>query len=125
MIDLFGSVSEPQQQCSWPRNSLFSSLPINCKIAGTTFSEAKDRLHSITADMKFDLVRIPKNPFDKNAIAVFGLIDGSDYIRIGYIPKEVACKIAPIIDGGREVRCLVTEILGSGMCNIGVRVCLY
>ena len=46
----------------------------------------------------FSLKRDPDNPHDSNAVGVWFLDD-----RLGYLPKSVAEKLAPVIDGGAKL----------------------
>lgn len=95
--------------------------PIDTKVSGTTFGEAADKLQSFKVGMHLDLVRLKKNPFDRNAVAIFGKCDGS-YLRIGYVPSKVAEKIAPLIDKNMELSCVITDIVGGGDLNYGLRI---
>lgn len=99
----------------------FPLRPINTKVSGTTFGEAADKLQLFKVGMQLDLVRMPKNPFDRNAVAIFGKCDGS-YLRIGYVPSKVAEKIAPLIDKNMELSCVITDIVGGGDLNYGLRI---
>jgi hypothetical protein len=46
----------------------------------------------------FALVREPNNPFDPNAIR----ITVAGVILLGYVPREVAKDLAPLMDSGRQ-----------------------
>jgi hypothetical protein len=56
------------------------------------------------------LVREPDNEFDANAIAVHVPGLGED-AAIGHIPREVARKLAPIIDGGTQHHVAVAGVV--------------
>ena len=56
------------------------------------------------------LRREPDNPYDANSIAVIG----PDSRMLGYICREIASEYAPLLDNGKRVRAVVTQILGNG-----------
>jgi len=97
-------------------------LPLDTKINGTTFAEGKDVLSSINTGMTLKVIRMPDNPYDRNAIGVYGSVNGRDSVHLGFIPAEHAIKIAPVMDRGIAVKCVVTNVLGGGAFNIGVRI---
>jgi len=67
---------------------------IETSIAGVTFEGRQEILKSIHIGQPINLVREPQNIYDFDAIKIT-LEDGSS---IGYINKNLARKIAPIID---------------------------
>ena len=75
------------------------NFPLIVKLKGVSFNNAQDNI-KIFAKPEirwFAMVREPDNPDDKNAIrvALFGLF------FMGYIPKDVAAQLAPLMDSGR------------------------
>lgn len=99
-----------------------SLLPLNTKINGTTFAEGEKMLSAIKVGMSLNLIRMPDNPFDRNAIGVYGSVNDRENVHFGFIPAEHSSKIAPIMDKGRDVKCVVTNVVGGGAFNIGVRI---
>lgn len=99
-----------------------SLLPLHTKINGTTFAEGKNLLSAIKVGMKLKLMRMPDNPFDRNAIGVYGSVNDRENVHFGFIPAEHSSKIAPIMDKGRDIQCVVTNVVGGGALNIGVRI---
>ena len=75
-------------------------LPRNVKLVGVSFEDAQTNIKTFGCpDIRwFALVREPDNPHDSNAIrvALFG-----EYF-MGYIPKDIAIYLAPIMDAGQE-----------------------
>jgi hypothetical protein len=52
---------------------------------------------------KFELEREPDNEYDPNAIKVLLPVrQGQFKLELGYIPKEMAARIAPEMDSGRK-----------------------
>lgn len=88
------------------------------------------------------LVREPENPYDRNAIAVFYELTDEDATleiycfhfdfplkpQIGYLSRDVAAKVAPLMDKGYEVNCTAIErtgdpeVEGSLGVNIEIRI---
>ena len=90
-------------------------------VVGVTFSndDGKNRQSIISAlntlgeiypGRRLNLEREPTNEFDKNAIAVLGPYDH----KLGYIQKDLAAKLAPLMDQYHEIRAEVVELLGNG-----------
>ena len=74
-------------------------FPLIVKLTGVSFGNAQDNI-KIFAKPEirwFAMVREPENPHDPNAIrvALFG------EFFLGYIPKDVAAQLAPLMDAGR------------------------
>ena len=65
----------------------------------TTLSEGEELL----------LIREPSNPHDANCISA-NCVAG----KVGYIGRELAETLAPIIDDGTHLRCFVSAITGGG-----------
>ena len=76
------------------------SLPITVKLVGVSFNDAQTNIKKFGNEhiRWFACVRERNNPHDANAIrvALFG-----EYF-MGYIPKETAANLAPLMDADRE-----------------------
>jgi hypothetical protein len=76
------------------------NLPCTVKLVGVSFGNAQANIKTFgSPDIRwFALVREPDNPHDPNAIrvALFG------EFFMGYIPKDVAVTLAPLMDAGSE-----------------------
>jgi hypothetical protein len=74
--------------------------PIITKLAGVSFDDCQANIkYWGCADIAtFSVDREPDNPYDPNAVCVslFGLH------KLGYLPKAVAQRIAPLMDTGRS-----------------------
>lgn len=67
------------------------------KIAGTFAVATRNELaSSISAGDRLRLFREPKNEYDKNAIR----IEDENSHKLGYVPKDIARKLAPEMDSG-------------------------
>jgi HIRAN domain len=81
---------------------MFNSFKLPCivKLVGVSFGDAQTNIKTYgNVHIRwFALVREPDNPHDRNAIrvALFG------EFFMGYIPKETAVHLAPLMDAGKE-----------------------
>lgn len=71
---------------------------LHVKVSGVTFDNRQEYLERLIGDEPVRLMPEPTNKYDPNAIAVQIAVDG-DVLHCGYIPKEIAAKIAPLMDG--------------------------
>lgn len=62
------------------------------------------------------LLRDPENPHDENAVKV--LIENAPYtgFHIGFVPKDIAAKLAPLLDDAdvTVAACIITEMDAVG-----------
>lgn len=70
----------------------------------------KDLVPGDAEDLK--LVPEPENAYDENAVAVYYHPHHHEPIQLGYIPKELAAKISPILQSGGTAKIL--EVEGGG-----------
>lgn len=56
------------------------------------------------------LVRDPNNPHDSNAVEVH--VPAIDQ-RVGFIPRDLAARVAAWLDAGRSIRCGISTVLVS------------
>ena len=74
------------------------------------------------AIIPIDLVREPDNKYDANAIQV--LAEGNDGPKhVGYVPRHLAAKLAPLLDAGATVTTDPARIICGGLDStvFGVR----
>ena len=74
------------------------------KVAGVTFNNRQAALKKLdrheASSVNVSLEREASNPFDNNAVKVnVSVKDGKPY-HLGYIPKDLAALIAPVLDKG-------------------------
>lgn len=72
------------------------------------------------------LRREASNAHDSNAIAAdidcrYMLIF-SGRLQIGYLSREVAASIAPLMDDGHKVTCYITQVTGGGVHTLGANI---
>lgn len=81
------------------------------KVAGVfALPESAAVLHRLTERTPVSLQREPENPYDPNAVRLYAGIDGTDRIPIGYLPKELAKKLAPKLDWGTPIAAQVEAV---------------
>lgn len=95
------------------------------KLKGVTFDNRQNYIaylakHSEKSFLVFS--RENKNKNDKNAISV-GAYDPENkkYVPLGYVPKEIAKEIAPMIDSGYRIYTHRYEVIGGYGYNFGVK----
>jgi|GEM_PF-4886785 len=120
------------QQGSTPRCIPASpgGMPIETNLAGVTHTNTDGtsrqsllaELRGNTDGQKPTILKIrrdPTNKFDPNAIAV---LDPADR-QLGFIPRDIAEKLAPRIDSGTRISAQVLEFTGgSNGYNHGLRI---
>ncbi len=76
-------------------------LPITVKLAGVSLAETQANIRAceVRDPGRLRLLREPENPHDPNAVRV-ALAGG---LPLGYLPREVAAGIAPLIDAGERL----------------------
>ncbi|MBV8600182.1 MAG: DEAD/DEAH box helicase [Candidatus Eremiobacteraeota bacterium] len=89
--------------------NLGDAWEFNTKLAGVTFEGRQDIAASLQPGAMLELRRQPENPYDANAIAChYGAL------QVGYLNREMAAKLAPLIDGeGRRYAAQITAVTGG------------
>lgn len=75
------------------------------KVAGSTFSNRQGFICYLQKNKEKAFVTVQRernNKFDPNAIRVIGHVRGGKHVDLGYLPKELASKVAPIMDAGNK-----------------------
>jgi hypothetical protein len=86
---------------------------MTANIVGSSFyPNAANIIARLRPGAKLVLEREPKNPYDKNAIAVYFRFSGMD-TKLGHLSRGLAELLAPKIDAGVEVRCTKAPIVGG------------
>lgn len=97
-------------------------------VAGVTFEGRQELLAELHkaqeagAGIATFLVREPDNKYDANAIQV--LAEGNDGPKhVGYVPRHLAAKLAPLLDAGATVTTDPARIICGGLDStvFGVR----
>lgn len=81
------------------------------KVSGVTYEHRQDIIARLRGNEPCRVVPEPTNPYDANALAVH--VATSDGVRhVGFIPRNVAAKIAPYLDG-EAVMADIVEVVGG------------
>ncbi len=79
------------------------------KVVGVSFEGRQDAVAGLLPGQPLELVRHPDNPVDPNAIAVhYGAL------QIGFLRKQIAKHLAPLIDGGVRYTARIEHVTGGG-----------
>ena len=93
---------------------------IYVKVAGVTFEGRQEYLKALLGDEPVKIVPEPDNKFDPNALAVHIAVNGS-VLHCGYIPKDLAAEIAPLLDG-EDIMASIDSVWGGGGYNWGLKL---
>lgn len=85
---------------------------IYVKVAGVSFEGRQAYLEALLGDEPVKIVPEPDNKYDANALAVHIAINGS-VCHCGFIPKDLAAEIAPLLDG-EAVMATIAHVQGGG-----------
>ena len=84
------------------------------KIVGVSFEGRQDTIAGLRVGTELDLERQPANEFDANAIAVrYGAL------QLGFVRKEIAKHLAPLIDAGARYRARIESLTGGPSTGSG------
>jgi single-stranded-DNA-specific exonuclease len=88
------------------------------KVMGVSFERRQDRVAGLVPGLELELRREPDNPADSNAIAVY-----YGALQIGFLRKQIAKHLAPLIDGGMRYRARIEHVTGgTDGKNYGVNI---
>jgi hypothetical protein len=77
-------------------------------VAGVMHYSNRSRLMKIAEDDDLELEREPSNEYDANAIRV-----AHGGAKLGYVPREIAQVLAPLMDAGLPLRAYVGEVVAQ------------
>jgi hypothetical protein len=107
---------------SWQIQKSLCSLKYS-KARGTTFLDRQFVLRILSfAERQYVSLFFKRNfnnPFDDNAIKIVANLANKGSHSIGYVSKELASIIAPVIDSGAVPIVFLEEITGSECTNFG------
>lgn len=82
------------------------------KVAGVTFEGRQSLIAKLRGNEPVRLRPEPENKFDPHAIAVDCAMADGTIASVGYVPKDLAKELAPLLDG-ESVVCEIWETLGG------------
>ena len=90
---------------------------IRTKAAGVTFNNRQMLLYRLTKysseDITLTLQRETGNTYDRNAVQIIAAVRNKGAAAIGYINRELAAAIAPLLDKGKAVKAALEGITGG------------
>ncbi len=101
---------------------------IHTNTAGVTRGNRQTLLYRLTrysADLiSVTLRREPENAADKNAVQVIATVRGKGSAVMGYLNRQLAAAIAPLLDKGKAVASSFRAITGGAECylNYGLNI---
>ena len=78
---------------------------INMNVKGVTFDNKQGYIAYLLKNKEncfVALERDAKNKFDKNAIKVIGCVRNGKKVCVGFVPKDLAKELAPIMDKNKK-----------------------
>ena len=105
-------------------------VEINVKVKGTaansTRQEALEHLTRYNPELvTFRVAAEPTNPADSNAVGVIATVKGKGSFLIGYLPKELAADVSPMLRAG--ITAMTSGAVTGGYepyMNYGARITL-
>lgn len=88
------------------------------KLRGVSFEERQSLIAGLKEGAILALSREPNNPADANAIACF-TAEGE---KLGYLSRQIAAQLAPLMDLGATYHAELTQITGEDGENRGVNI---
>jgi hypothetical protein len=102
----------------YDRSGFKPAIDFHSKVAGVTYENRQQVIKKLKDGDALILKREPNNPYDKNAIAV--LTKSNE--QVGYIGKDLAIKLAPLMDDGAIFEVNISKITGDGHTKKGVNI---
>ena len=90
------------------------------KIVGVSFEGRQDTIAGLRVGTDLTLERQPDNQFDPNALAVY-----YGALQLGFVRKQIAKHLAPLIDDGARYRARIESLTGGGEKNRGVNIYMW
>jgi len=88
------------------------------KLAGVTFDGRQEIIDKLKPSSPLNLKREPENEHDSNAIRVLTPAG----VDLGFLNRNLAKQLAPLMDAGGQFECRVTDVTGGGGKNYGVNI---
>jgi len=96
------------------------------RVAGVTYNNRQNVLAQMTGNEPCMIVPEPENLHDKNALGVWVALKGERF-HVGYVPREVAAEIAPLLEGEKVIATLRGIVGGfttfdGEIASLGLRI---
>lgn len=96
-------------------------------VAGVTWEGRQALLARMKGNEPVRLEPEPDNAFDKNAVAVWAVLEDMRRYKVGYLPRDLAAQVAPRLEG-ESVMCELRGIVGGfekfdgTIASLGLRI---
>ena len=100
-----------------PYGTIGEASAFNTKLAGVSFEGRQDIIAGVRVGHALELRREAENEYDPNAIGVW-----YGTLKLGFIKKEIARRLAPNIDAGERYTAEVTALTGGGSKAFGINI---
>ena len=103
---------------------------IRTNTAGVTYGKRQGLLHRLNKyspeDITITLERETGNAYDPNAVQIVAGVKGKGSAVMGYVGRELAKVIAPLLDAGKSVKAVFDGITGGSdyRLNYGLNIAL-
>lgn len=88
------------------------------KLRGVSFDDRQTRIAELAAGDALSLLREPNNPADANAVACFTTTGE----KLGYLSRQIAAQLAPLMDLGAVYQAEVSQVTGGEGQAHGVNI---
>jgi len=99
--------------------SIVKGKRLICKLSGVTFGNRQLALRKLeehkrnSSDIKVNVKREQSNKFDENALIVEVSVNNSRAYQLGYLPKDIAKYLSPVIASVGELNASFIEVVGG------------
>lgn len=87
---------------------------VKIRVKGVTYGKRQRALEHLKRykpeDISIQLVHQQSNPQDRNAVEVIATVKGKGSYCMGYLPKQLAMFIAPLLDCGQAVTAFYSKV---------------
>jgi len=94
-------------------------IDVKLRLSGVTFEGRQETISNLNIDDKIYLRRDYTNPYDNNAIGVYVEKNNKS---LGWVPRDIAANLAPIMDQGIKLEALIHHLYGGNGYNFGIEI---
>lgn len=116
--DSVSELNEPDSQQLGIKSRNIKTIEFYTKVSGVTYGERQRYIATLRAGEQLSMRRERQNQFDQNAIALY---DSRDH-HLGFIPKDMASNLAPMMDAGERLDAFVMSVSGGNGFSYGLNI---
>lgn len=110
------SNTEVCSSCGWKLTTPYVYRKV--RLAGVTYENRQSLIERMSIYDSLSIKRDLNNSYDPNAIGIYN----SQNQSIGWVPKDIAASLAPIMDSGTKLKVKILKKLGGDGYNFGLEV---